>query len=70
MSQKKIRFQEPTEPSTQWTESSDIKMPAREAGSCCTWLSHIFVEWMVEVNSATTSENHEKQNAVIQKLET
>jgi hypothetical protein len=30
MSQKKIRFQEPTVPSAQWTESSEIKMPARE----------------------------------------
>ena len=70
MSQKKIRFQEPTEPSAQWTESSEIMMLAREAGSLCTWSSDIFVEWKVEVNSATARENHDKRNAMIQKLET
>jgi hypothetical protein len=45
-------------------------MLGREGGSCCRWLSHIFVEWMVEVNSATLLENHDKRNAKIQKLET
>ena len=45
-------------------------MLGREAGSYCRWLSHIFVAWMVEVNSATPHENHDKRNAKIQKLET